>query len=136
MCKEILSSYTKKIESDVYSLEFLNNIYGNIQRPLAKALRQIEDQFLKFQNKWFWKKRCEITDAKSFLQTSFALLFKNSMMITNLLEKYEPDKLNVGLISTYKEYLLMAKILDQFADNCKMVIKKEFRDENVNLNFI
>ena len=93
-------------------MEFLNNIYGSIQRPLAKCLRQVEDQFLKFQNKWFWKKESEETDAKEFLKTSFALLYKNSVLITDLLGKYEPGRLNQGLVSTYKEYIQMGKILD------------------------
>ena len=63
MCEELLQSYIQKISNDVYSLEFLSQIYGNIQKPISNSLRQIEDTFLRFQNKWFWKKESEVVDS-------------------------------------------------------------------------
>lgn len=111
MCGELLSRHIKKIKSDVYTLEFMQNIYGNILKPISNCLRKIEDVFFAFQNNWYWNKNSEMIDSHEFLKKAAAIIERNSKKIDELLEGYDLKILNPGLKEPYEMYLQMVKIL-------------------------
>ena len=70
MCSDLLDVQINRIESDIQSLEFFKELYGNPEKKvLAKTIKEIEDIFFKFQDKWFWRKESEVLDCEPLLRT-------------------------------------------------------------------
>ena len=57
-------------------------------------------------------------------------------MIQEIIQNYDVNKLNVQLKDTYTESLKSSKILEQFANNCKLICMREFKNNKNKITFV